>query len=905
MTNSKTKYLPFLVYSIISVVLVLLLFRESFSDGMVVFSSDGPLSTLVTSHNQLPDAFAGKWQDINRLGKPAGAAPVNLTWCLLWISSPVFFAKFYIPICLILFGFSIWCFMRCHGFSHYASGLTGLAGILNSNFFSYGAWGLGTIVLSASFFFLAICCWKMRDRFNNWVSALTCGLCIGLMVMEGFDVGIILSFLFALCVLWSLFSPENRKATSTDSNASQSSEEPSKAGWKSQAPRFVVTVLFSMLVAMQTVFSLFSTQVQGVSVLEENHSGQSKWDWATQWSLPVNETIRLAIPGYFGYRMDTPNGGSYRGNVGRDPQFGKDQIPRIPRHSGSGFYAGNFVLFSLGLALLIWWRERKPQPGSDNFFDAHSRHWILFWAIIVFVSLGLSYGRHFVLYGIIHPLPFFSSIRNPIKFLHPATIGILVLFGIFLQAVMKTGGKNWVSLWKSDRAVRLYVLGVPVLAALFFLSQAGSRVGFTKSLNSKLGPEGYPPDLVSQMSQVVMMESLWFLIFTSFSAGVLFFAPLIFRMRSGVTYLVLLIGLFMTFDMGRANLPWIQHFDANAKYQKDELIKALEPVATKDGARVTVAPFENDQYMNIVAQLYRAEWLQHQFPYYDINSIDVPQEPRPMADFAQFQNALSPTNNPARLRRFWELTSCRYILGLNQGVTELLNQEFDTTLKRFSVMHPFSIDQAAMQQNNSVQTIPSPQGPFAVVEFDGALPRVNLYQEWEVIADDATTLSRLGDLAWNPAQSVFVNSPIPKSSSTPGSPASGSVSVKEYSPIKWIIEVEVSSPSVLMLTDNFAPSWQVSVNGKKSDLLRCNFICRGVYLEASPEKQIIEFHYNPATSPLKITVASIVTGIIALFFLLFSGSGAGRIKSNDATPTTSDHNSSSKEKEEPNSSQDS
>ena len=37
----------------------------------------------------------------------------------------------------------------------------------------------------------------------------------------------------------------------------------------------------------------------------------------------------------------------------------------------------------------------------------------------------------------LYPLPFFNSIRNPIKFMHPASLGLVVLFAYGLEGMAR------------------------------------------------------------------------------------------------------------------------------------------------------------------------------------------------------------------------------------------------------------------------------------------------------------------------------------------------------------------------------------------------------------------------------------------------------------------------------------
>lgn len=852
----------FLVFMAVVAVLVLALFRTGFEDGMVLYSSDGPLSTLKTAHNKMPDGFSGKWQDIYKLGKPAGAAPVNLTWLFLWVAGAEFFAKWYIPATLVFLGASIWTYMRSKGFQPWICAIAGVAGLLNSNFFSYGCWGLGTIVLSAGLFFLALASWSARERFGNYPSALICGLCLGLGVMEGFDVGIILAMLFAATCLWDI---------ACDWFSGRKSDDPIPTSEiTSTASRLAITIVFSILVAMQTVFSLFSTQVQGVSVLEEAPtSPQSRWDWATQWSLPVGEAVRIAIPGFFGYRMDTSDGGVYRGNVGRDPKFGSDTNARIPRHSGSGFYAGVPVLLLAIMAIIFALSKSKPFYNSDD------RKWIKFWTLVGVLSLGFAFGRHFFLYGFIHPLPFFNSIRNPIKFLHPMTISVLILAAYGMKAFfMATFGKsNEADEKKSvSRSTARIMLGLPALAAVFFIIVAGQQNSLEAELMKTVARETTDQATAKMIPGFVVRETMMFVIIMAVSAIFIAMSLLGRFAKVSPTVIGAVLLTIVSADLIRANQPWIQHFNAGEKYKKDMLVEALTfdtPVAP---GRVAISPQLNtgstqlQGLMSVLEQLYRGEWIQHQFVYYDIPSIDIAQESRPAADFEAFRSAMPQGQNPQYLRRFWELTSTRYILGLSVGgMVEVFNS-LDPDKNRFKLAKPFTIDEEKINRDNNVETLASEDGPFAIIEFEGALDRATLFHTWSSHTNHKEVLAKLGDLSWDPSETVFISPgsgmAVPTSQSAENPDAS--VTISGYKPTRMELKVSTKSPAVLMTTDKFDPDWIVTIDGKPAEIIRCNYIMRGVHLDGSDEPQSVVFEYIPPATPLHVTEIALIAGLAAL-----------------------------------------
>src|SRR5262249_6577199 len=153
------------------------------------------------------------------------------------------------------------------------------------------------------------------------------------------------------------------------------------------------------------------------------------WSWATQWSFSKIETLSLFVPGLFGYRMDTPNGGNYWGKIGRDLAWdgyfksGKQGPPPggYMRYSGGGVYAG------VPVVLVAVWAGIQSLRKKDSAFTLTERRFLWFWLIAAGLSLLFAFGRFAPFYQFLYALPYFSTIRNPAKFLHPMTFALVIL----------------------------------------------------------------------------------------------------------------------------------------------------------------------------------------------------------------------------------------------------------------------------------------------------------------------------------------------------------------------------------------------------------------------------------------------------------------------------------------------
>src|SRR6202041_3464976 len=60
-------------------VILALLFHESFEPGMVAFSNDSPLGEFVANQGLMPQSMFGMWVDLNTLGYSGGSTAANVS----------------------------------------------------------------------------------------------------------------------------------------------------------------------------------------------------------------------------------------------------------------------------------------------------------------------------------------------------------------------------------------------------------------------------------------------------------------------------------------------------------------------------------------------------------------------------------------------------------------------------------------------------------------------------------------------------------------------------------------------------------------------------------------------------------------------------------------------------------
>jgi len=896
--NSESQPHGMLIVGLLAIILGLFFWR-SFLPDFVHFSNDGPLGQQMGAWGQLPEAFTGTWNASSVIGASNGSYPLGVDALLKWLLGPVGFAKFLAPIALFILGLGAWTFFRQLKLTPLATVLGTLATMLNSTFFATACWGVASqqIALGMDFFALALTISNTKETawHIRWTRLALAGLCVGLNVIEAADIGALYSILVAAFVFYKSWTEEDgghfkRMIRSTS--------------------RVAVIAVFSGFIAFQTIVSLLGTSIQGVAGVEQDTETKSQhWNWATQWSLPKKETLGLIVPGLFGYKMDTPKdmmpalqdtyrGGIYWGGIGRDPRLdqffdagGQGTPPSgFMRFTGGTNYCGILVLLIAAWGLAQSFRRQNPP------FPEAQKKLIWFWALVAAICLPLAWGRFapgshssndFLFYAFLYKLPYFSTIRNPVKFLIFFSWAVVILFAYGVHALNRrspdnatpksTGYTDQIKSWWSragafDRRwtqICIGLLGASFLGWLIYSAQKPNLI-------QHLQKTGYPDEaMAQQIATFSISQTGWFVLLFA-GAGVLvtltiagcFTGP---RAKTGA----FLLGGFLLFDLGRADLPYVVHWDYKQKYEVGSLDPILNLLAQKPYEhRVAGLPFHAPQGLELLDELYRIEWMQHQFPYYNIQCVDPWQMPRVAADLKAYLETLTPrSNETVRLYvRHWQLTNTRYLLGVS-GYLESLNQQLDPVQKRFRIAQRFGIALKPgvtefHQRLEELTAYPNDNGDYALFEFTGTLPRAKLYSNWQVNTNDGVNLNTLADPNFDPARTVLVSTPQKTLPPTATNENSGSVEIKNYSPKKIVLAANAAAPSVLLLNDKYDPDWRVTVDGRPAELLRCNFIMRGVQL--APGAHEVEFDFSLPSKPLYVTISAIGLGVLLCGFLLVS-----------------------------------
>jgi hypothetical protein len=905
---------PALMFVLLAALMVALL-GGGCLPGHTLFSNDAPLGRISSACHRLPQRFTGCWEDLNSVGYRALAAVPSLSYGLEWVLGPFWFSRLYIPLALLLLGMSAWWCFRRFGLVQPACVLGGLAAALNSGFFSSACWGVAGHAITVAMAFLALAALADPSSKQRWVRAALAGLALGMAVTEGADIGAIFSVFVAGFVVWRACLAEGPRAKNIVLGVLQ----------------VVLAALCAAALAAQAISELVVTDVMGVVAATEHGSQtqQGRWDWATQWSLPKTEALGLVVPGLFGYRVDAPGGAAYWGATGQDAAWRRylDGDRHGPPPSGFLRFVGGGNYLGVPVVFLAVWTAAHCFRRKNSAFDAAQRRLLWFWLGAAVIALLLAFGRYAPFYRWLYALPYFSKVRNPVKFIHVLSFAVIVLLAYGSDALWRRhlrppgimpsyrwlGFMTW---WRKAAGLErrwlqgcLVILGLSLLAWIFYDLNRLALEHYLRSVE-------FDANATPAIADFSIRQVGWFALFFTLASGLM--ALILSGAFAGkrAVWGAILLGLLLVVDLGRADLPWVFVWDYAQKYLSNPIVERLRERPYEHRVADMPREFLEPEFQQafgkpnptaqtdyLLYQVYSREWAQHLFCYYNIQSLDIVQLPRKPEDLKAFEAAMTPdtnaVNSPLFLRR-WQLTNTRYVLGTAHFL-DYVNRQLDPERHRLRLVERFSLVPKPGFKGSSkalttadVTAVPSTKGSFALFEFTGALPRARLYCRWQVTtndqaalsqlrpglgtflsglgvtANDQAALSQLVSASFDPEQCVLVAEDLPAAAPPAGlSPDAGTVEFVSYAPRDVVLKADAVAPSVLLLNDRFHPDWNVRVDDKPAKLLRCNYIMRGVYL--TPGVHRVEFRFQPPFQGLYVSLAALGLGLLLLSFVTVSG----------------------------------
>jgi len=755
---------------------------------------------------------------------PASLQPLSL---LAWLPAWMFYSGVY-PLFTALAIPAAWLFLRELGFGRSASLAAAIfyawqgeifSTLLAGHFPAPIMWAL--LPLSA---WLVLLC----SRRDSFFLASAAGVGIGLQVALLPDRGMLCSVLLAGFFLVEAWLCR-------------------REGWAKLgrlAARLAAVVVMAALISFPDLSSTLESlvyQVQGEEIAELAPEDDSRsYDWATQWSWTPEEAMTYLVPGVLGWYQSSETG-PYWGRVGRSAEF-EETGEGMRNHRLAIFTWGTLAvpLFLLGLVrLLTRWGKLPELPGRLRAY---------LWFLLVAGVIGylLALGKYTPLYALFYELPGMDTWRNPLKFLMPVSLSILVLVAAgadFARRVMDGEGKL-----KAQCLLYLFLL----MSAGLLLFLLGSLVGIG-GVDRGLLASGFTPEEVAAVFSNLRKSLLIAMAVSALAALACWWLTRPVRhdwlarwcvnpwLRRGVLLakrpgwqgaaFLAVLAVLNVLQMLWAHSHFVKLFPTRDLVESNILIDKLKPEGS-DRYRIKI--LRGDPVLESL--------LQRGFRYHGVESIDIPAVSRMPGDYRALFQALG-----GNVPRFLDLSSTKYYVLPGQAIDGLLRQpEFAqkaVALELFPVSAP----------------LPGGKPSHAVLEMKGALPRASLVPQLQVLPNNKMLLAQLSNPDWDPRRNLLVDRDTAREygleeTQTPPNAGLPPVAIRSYDGRRIVLETDAPVPAYLLLTDRHDPAWQVTVNGEPARAFPADFILRGVKIPAGKAEVVMTFH--PRAWPVYLQLAA-------------------------------------------------
>ncbi|TVP73129.1 MAG: hypothetical protein EA352_12210 [Gemmatimonadales bacterium] len=729
-----------------------------------------------------------------------------LSVALFWLTEVHRALGWKLVIHVFLSGIFMWGWLRMLGLSRGASLVGGLGFLLSPWFVTLVFPGhdgkMFVTAMAPLLFWLSEWMWRRRDL----VPAALLALSIALVILSThFQMAY---FLFGAVGLYMIFRTVGEART---------------RGWSASLARFGTFLAFSVLgagvsaIQLLPAYSYVTEDSRRAATTIQADPAEAR-AYSTSWSLHPEEMASLVVPEFIG--------GDARGSAWTtDTYWGRN--PFKLNHE----YLGALVLLLALLAFLPFPRGTGRSPEEEGGErasrappEAGPGPAGLRWFLLALGGTGLlfSLGDHTPVWRIMYEvIPGISLFRAP-------------SMAIFIPGLAALG----LAAMGIDRAARMAatpeglrrVVTVPLVATgLFVLGAIMATTGGLFGVWTSIFDPGLDQDSWEALQRVRPHVVTGFMVLVVLSALVagLWWAAGSGRLGGGVrggivlaTGLALLVGA----DLFRVNTPFLD---------------------TIDPARVTV-PDPNLRFL-VEEQRAAAEPIR----VFSMRRGGEDVEP------ATFGLDLAGGHHPNDLLRYREFIGMagggfpEHLVGFHPVIMDLLAIRYILWPdEEYGALEGVEAARRGRGSDGRVQAVyPYPGGPRARVV--GQAIQVEPGEAMAVLLEDE---------AFDPRTQLVLEEAPPHEGGGPG--VEGTVRWVERTPDRLVLEVESTGPGYLLLSENYFPAWQASVDGEEAPVLRANHVQRAVPISGG--RQQVEMWYDSPelARSLRISVFSLllVTG---------------------------------------------
>lgn len=535
------------------------------------------------------------------------------------------------------------------------------------------------------------------------------------------------------------------------------------------------------------------------SIRGASESGGLDYGYATSWSLHPAEMLTFLLPFSYGF--------------GKDLYVGFMPFTDYPNYVGFVVLTGAIAAIAMARSRFVW-----------------------FLVAVVVVSTLVSFGRFFpVLYGPLFKfMPFFDKFRVPVMVLIVQQFAFVSLFAIGFGALLRAD---------PERGKRNAVMGLAIAFVVFMiivLSQNFWPGGFAESIAGRVRGARNPQEQI-MVARVV---------------GNFLFKDLV---RFGIMLAVMFIGLFLYYTRrvpqiaicaGILALAMVDFYLVDRHILHPEKFRKHEQLRVIRDSSVLEQHKEPD---DLIRFLWTDERPYRVFP------MDSTQRPFSQLfasnRFMVFGISSIGGYHPAKLS-VYEDFMVAFRRGLGSGnfqVLDMLNVRYFVT----------GTEMPGHPRLRPVWNGTNGQGrPRFVYENVGAYPRAWLTEAYRVAGSDETLdLIAAGTVDLS-LEVILEKEPEVKPAPAAAGADSAFVEVEELGFNRITIKTFSPTPSILVLSEVYYPDWKATVDGNPVEMLRADFILRGVALNAGEHE--VEFRYDTTLIKKSAYASAVTLGIVTL-----------------------------------------
>ena len=508
-------------------------------------------------------------------------------------------------------------------------------------------------------------------------------------------------------------------------------------------------------------------------------SGGLDYGYATSWSFPVSEIATFFIPSFMGF-----GGATY---------WGPMTFTDFPLYFG----LSTFLFALLGIVLK---RDRT----------------VRFFALLAIITLLISFGKHLpVLYGPMFKfIPFFDKFRAPKMIQILLALSMVVLAGYGIQALIELEVTEQSR--KRIRRVLMIFGGIVVFLFLLLLLGKGLYLGWASRIGQNAN-NSYDKALNDGFKALAVF---------GFSAGLV---VLTLRKRLNVKWLPIWACIIVCVDLWTVDGRFVNF---RPKTDSETLFRATPEVAflkAQEGL-FRILPVEDNRPPN----WYQYHFLQSAWGYQGAK----------MRTIQELMNAMGMPTGPGGaqgfLKKYLKVEGGRIAFKSPEEVSPADAAAHAAFLKMMNVRYvvcPYLLPDTMF----TLVFPPAQQGSNGIWEYKGFLPRVFFPGEVRPVQGNEAMLGYIASGDFDPAMTALVEERPPDGV---GSSGDEQARILEYDLHRINIETEVTKPVLMVVSEMYYPAgWKAWVDGKPVDIVRTNYLLRGIYLE--PGSHQVEFKFVP------------------------------------------------------------